>query len=431
MADRTPESAPEHSPDDEFADLFSRLPSPQSRTASQRAAESDPAPSGRRGARGRTATPVLDGDQGPEDPDERKSRIARRTTLVIVLIVIGGLIGGGAYGWAVYGERIRAVLGWDGPKDYEPGMEGAEVHVVVVPGDTGESISTTLHEEGVTRTEKAFYDHLIDTGQNPEFQPGVYALREKMTSAAALEALLDPANRRESTVQLREGLTVAQSLSRISDATGLDLADLEAAVADPSTYGVEAASLEGWLFPATYEFEPGTAAEDIVRTLVDRAVESLDAAGVAVADRQRVLTIASIIQREARYEADFYKVSRVIVNRMAPSNTETFGKLEMDSTAQYGYGEMHDGTASTSEEAQFDDNPWNTYVHEGLPVGPISNPGDLAIDAALHPADGPWLYFVTVNLETGETVFTATYEEHLKAVEQWRAWCEANDSEDC
>ena len=81
----------------------------------------------------------------------------------------------------------------------------------------------------------------------------------------------------------------------------------------------------------------------------------------------------------------------------------------MDSTAQYGAGEMASGTVSTSEEARNNDNPWNTYVYPGLPIGPIANPGDLAIDAAMHPADGPWFYFVTVNLDTGETVFTSTF----------------------
>ena len=106
-------------------------------------------------------------------------------------------------------------------------------------------------------------------------------------------------------------------------------------------------------------------------------------------------------------------------------------KLQMDSTAQYGYGELHDGTVSSSGEALTDDNPWNTYVIDGLPVGPIANPGDLAIDAAMHPEDGPWLYFVTVNLNTGETVFTTNYDDHLAAVEQWRQWCTDNPDAGC
>jgi UPF0755 protein len=206
----------------------------------------------------------------------------------------------------------------------------------------------------------------------------------------------------------------------------LPIEDFQAAIADPAAYGVQADSLEGWLFPAMYTFDPGVTAADVIRTMVDRTAESLDAAGVPVEDRQRVLTIASIIQREARFENDFYKVSRVIQNRLDPSNQQTYGLLQMDSTAQYGYGEMHDGTVSSSQEALEDDNLWNTYVHPGLPIGPIANPGDVAIDAAMHPADGPWLYFVTVNPDTGETVFTETVQEHERYVAQWQDWCSAN-----
>jgi UPF0755 protein len=103
----------------------------------------------------------------------------------------------------------------------------------------------------------------------------------------------------------------------------------------------------------------------------------------------------------------------------------------MDSTAQYGYGEMHDGTVSSSAEALADDNPWNTYVHPGLPIGPIANPGDVAIDAAMHPADGDWMYFVTVNLDTGETVFTSNIRDHERAIAQWQAWCKEHPDSGC
>ncbi|MBN9172369.1 MAG: endolytic transglycosylase MltG, partial [Microbacterium sp.] len=182
----------------------------------------------------------------------------------------------------------------------------------------------------------------------------------------------------------------------------------------------------GWLFPARYTFDPGVTATQVIKTLVDRTVKSLDAQKVAVADRQRVLTIASIIQREAREEADFFKVSRVIQNRLDQGM-----KLQMDSTAQYGYGEMHDGTVSSSAAALKDQNGWNTYVITGLPQGPIASPGDQAIDAAVHPADGSWLYFVTVNLDTGETVFSTTYAEHEKAVQQWQQWCQGHPDSGC
>ena len=367
----------------------------------------------------------------PPPIDKRKRRIGGWIALGVVLLLLGGAAGAGLWVWNTYEEPIRELMGWEEPKDYEAGMATGETLVTIASGDTGGPISETLYNAGVTKTPEAFYDYLIDTGQNPPFVPGLFKLQQQMTSAAALEALMDPGNKLENTAQLREGLTVEQSLPLLADGTGLPLEDFQAAVATPSTFGVAADTLEGWLFPATYTFDPGATATDVIATLVNRAVESLDNAGVPIEDRQRVLTVASIIQREARFEEDFYKVSRVIENRLDASNQETFGLLQMDSTAQYGYGELHDGTVSSSGEALTDDNPWNTYVHPGLPVGPIANPGDTAIDAAMHPADGAWLYFVTVNLNTGETVFTSNVDDHNRAVAQWQAWCTDNPDAGC
>ncbi|GAA4064210.1 hypothetical protein GCM10023065_14370 [Microbacterium laevaniformans] len=365
------------------------------------------------------------------DRDRRKSRIAGWVIFGVILAILGGIVGGGFYVWNTYEDKIRAFMGWEEPKDYEDGIAEGDATVTIVTGDTGSTISTSLFQAGVTKTDTAFYDYLIKTGQNPDFQPGVYTLKQKMSSAAALKALEDPSSRRENTAQLPEGLTMGSTLTRLADGTGIPLADLQSAVADPSQYGVSATTLEGWLFPATYTFDPGRTAQQVIKTLVDRTVASLDKAGVPTDQRERILTVASIIQREARFTADFYKVSRVIENRLDPNNEETHGLLQMDSTAQYGYNEINKGTASSSAEALANDNPWNTYLHPGLPIGPIANPGDLAIDAAMHPADGPWLYFVTVNLDTGETIFSTTYAEHEKAVAQWQQWCAANDSADC
>ena len=360
------------------------------------------------------------------DRDRKKSRIAKWVVLIVILAILGSIVAAGAWVWNTYEPQIRSVMGWEEPKDFEPGEATGEVLVTVVTGDTGSTISQTLFDQGVTKTPTAFYDHLIATAQDPTFQPGVYALQQRMTSEAALKLILDPASKRQNAAQLREGLTVDQTVEVLAQGTGMPVEDFTAAVADPSAYGVAADTLEGWLFPATYQFDPGLSATDIVRTMVDRTLESLDAAGVPQERHEEILTTASIIQREARLSDDFYKVSRVIANRLADGMP-----LQMDSTAQYGYNEMHDGTVSSSAEALEDDNPWNTYVRAGLPAGPIANPGDEAIDAAMNPADGPWLYFVTWNMDTGETIFSATYEEHQAGIEQWHAWCDANDNRGC
>ncbi|MDQ4212764.1 endolytic transglycosylase MltG [Microbacterium capsulatum] len=356
----------------------------------------------------------------------RKRRRGCFTALVIVFVLLGGAAGGGLWVWNTYGAKISETMGWGPSKDYEAGQATGQALVTINKGDGGQQVSTALYKAGVTKTQDVFYNMLVKNGTVNTFYPGVYHLQNKMTAAAALKALNDPKNKMQNSALIPEGYTVDATIQRISQSVDVPLADLQAAVKNPADYGVNAPSLEGWLFPALYEFGPGATAKDIVGTLVKRTRDSLAAANVPAADQQRVLTIASIVQREARQEADFYKVSRVIANRLAQGM-----KLQMDSTAQYGYHELNAGTASTSEAAQHNDNPWNTYVIDGLPKTPIANPGDKAIDAAMHPVAGSWLYFVTVNMDTGETIFSTTYADQQKAVSQMQDWCKAHPDSGC
>ena len=373
----------------------------------------------------------------PSDDDhhakpKRKRRTGCLVALIIVLALLGGIAVGGVWVMNTYGDRISDAMGWGEPEDYPAGEATGEVLVTIEEGFTGQPISLALYDGGVTKTEDVFYDMLIEEGLNPNFQPGVYKLQERMTAAAALEAIENPANRMEHSVGFAEGTTLKVIVPTIAEALELPVEDVQAAVADPAAYGVTADSLEGWLFPAVYTFDPGVTAPQAIQKMVDRTRESLAAAGVPDAEAQRILTVASIIQREGR-TADFAKVSRVIENRLAEDNQETHGLLQMDSTAQYGYGQTHDGPVSEWpwKDVVGDQNPWNTYQHIGLPAGPISAPSAAAIDAAMHPADGPWFYFVTVNLDTGETVFSATYEEQQQAEQQYQQWCEDNPDGGC
>ena len=376
----------------------------------------------------------------PLDPappkKKRRGLIALAITLVALLVIVGG---GTAYALTVYRDKVCEIatdfcdaFGLTPVIDYEGTGNGEEAVVIVRSGDYGDDIARTLHDSGVTMTFQAVYQYLI---AHPDitFEPGNYRLQKQMSAESAVAALRDPANRIVNQVVIPEGMAVDQAFVQLSAGTGIPVEDFTAAAEDYTQFGVpeESPGIEGWLFPATYTFDPGVSAESVIQRLVNRTVESLDSAGVPEERRHEILTIASIIEREARFEDDFFKVSRVIQNRLDPANQETHGLLQMDSTAQYGYGEMHDGRVSSSAEALEDDNPWNTYVHAGLPKGPIANPGDRAIAAAMDPADGPWLYFVTVDLDSGETVFTNTYSEHLRAVEQWRAWCADNPDSGC
>ncbi|MDO9590086.1 MAG: endolytic transglycosylase MltG, partial [Microcella sp.] len=328
---------------------------------------------------------------------------------------------GAWYVWTNYEPQVRDLLGWQLPNDYEGTGNGTEVLVTIYSGEIGADVADSLVEQGVTMTFDAFYDLLL-ADSSIQFIPGTYRLQEEMSAQAALDALLDPGNKVEFSATVREGLRAGEVIEALSAGTGIPLADYEAAIADPSIFGIpsEAPNIEGYLFPATYTFEPNTTAEDHVRTLVDEMFRRLDRAGVAEADRHTVLTKASLIQREARLADDFYRVSRVIENRLADG-----WRLEFDSASQYGAGET--GSVWSSGDALGADNPYNTYVITGLPIGPIAAPGDLAIDAVLNPVDGPWFFFVTVNLATGETKFSETIAQHEQGVAQLRAWCRASE----
>ena len=350
---------------------------------------------------------------------KRKRRLGWLWALITLLVLALAAGGAALFVWTNYETQVREVMGWQLPTDYEGTGNGEPVTVQIVAGDIGSDIADTLHEAGVTLTAEAFYDLLVI--EEPTFQPGSYTLQKEMSARAALDALQDPANHVTASALIIEGTTLPTALERLADGTGIPLADLQAASTDLASFGLppEAPSLEGYLFPATYTFEPGQTAHDVLQRLVTETFTRLDAAGVAVADRHRVLTMAGLIQKEGGPEADFPQVSRVFQNRLDQGML-----LQSDATVSYGTGNK---SIFTEDEERADaSNPYNTYANPGLPVGPISAPGDAAIAAALNPLPGPWLYFVLINGETGETQFSTTNAEHDAAVKVWQQWVRDN-----
>jgi UPF0755 protein len=324
--------------------------------------------------------------------------------------------------WNEYGTRIIDYFAQEEIANFEGGGAEPTIEIVVNPGDIGEAVARNLAEAGVTASFEAVYEILLQDA-TITFQPGTYRLLTGMSADSAIAALRDPNNRVQIEILITEGVTLQRALDIIAEKASLSPDSLTEAVSEPTLYGVDPpnGSLEGYLFPATYTFEPGATAGDIVAQMVEEMKDRLEAAGVPQEQWHETLTTASLLQREARFEDDFYKVSRVIANRL-----DITMPLQFDSTVTYWTGEY--GSAGTSDADRADgENPFNTYVYTGLPPGPISLPGDLAINAALNPAEGGWLYFVSVDLRTGETVFSETYAQHLRAVEQWLTWCGESD----
>ncbi|GFM95988.1 hypothetical protein Sfulv_07990 [Streptomyces fulvorobeus] len=174
--------------------------------------------------------------------------------------------------------------------------------------------------------------------------------------------------------------------------------------------------LEGFLYPAAYPVSKGSKPEDALRRMVSRANEEYQKAEVeekatelGLKNPWELITVASLVQVEGKYKHDFDKVARVVYNRLEPGNTETVGRLEFDSTVNYIKGQSTLDLGPVDELRKIAD-PYNTYKIQGLPAGPISNPGADALHSSMNPTPGPWYYFVSVTED--KTVFAVTNDEH-------------------
>jgi UPF0755 protein len=371
---------------------------------------------------GAASAPLRPRREVRDAPRPPRRNVAKRVFAGISIAVLV-LAGTGVWLlWNEYGTRIVNYFAEEDVANFEGGGAEPVIEIVVSPGDIGETVARHLADEGVTASFEAVYELLL---QDPTitFQPGTYRLLTGMSADSAIAALRDPNNRVQIEILLTEGITMQRALEIIAEKASLPLDSLTEAVSDPAAYGIDSPSgnLEGYLFPATYRFEPGATATDIVGRMVDEVKSRLSDAGIPEEDWHATLTLASIVQREARFEDDFYKASRVFTNRL-----DIGMPLQSDATVTYWTGK-YDSVSTTDADRADESNPYNTYVHTGLPIGPISLPGELAIDAAVSPAEGDWLYFVSVDLRTGETIFSETYAEHLRAVDIWLSWCRESD----
>jgi UPF0755 protein len=340
-------------------------------------------------------------------------KFRRRRVVVIAAIILALVAAVGVANRAAIRNYFDTLNG----NDYAGNGHGS-VSLTVHSGDSGVAVAEHMVKLDIVKNYAKLYRLIVD--RNQVFYPGTYSLHLQMAAASALDLLSDPKSLRVNRVTIKEGLRIGQVFSELSKATGLPKANFEAFLTHPSSIGVPSSevSIEGWLFPATYSFAPELSAKQILSQMAERMKQELDGFGVGAADRHRVLTLASIIQKEARLSADFFKVSRTFLNRLKLGMP-----LQSDATVSYGSGGT---TVTTTDAERANPNQYNTYVHKGLPVGPISAPGHHAIDAALHPATGKWLYFCAINLATGETVFSTTIAQHEVAVAKFRAWLAAN-----
>jgi UPF0755 protein len=351
---------------------------------------------------------------GQPDP-EKKGRGAVIAALVVfvgVLAVVGGFL---------LVERVLPGFG----EDYDGAGKG-EVIVQVQAGQTLSDIAETLKEEGVVASADSF---VAAASSNPAAQmigPGYYRLSERMSGQAALAAMLDPANLVVTRVVIPEGLREDQVVKRLSQASEIPQAKFVTAIRDARGLGLPKwakGNAEGFLFPATYEFAPGAGARDMIEAMITRYNEAAETLDFVRRSKKtgyspyEVMVIASLVQAEGHPD-DYGKVSRVIYNRLAAGMP-----LQLDATVNYA---LKKSEINLSRDQIATDSPYNTYQNTGLPPTPINQPGEAAMAAALEPDEGDWLYFVSVNPDTGETKFTSKYREFLKYKKEFEKYLAEN-----
>ena len=362
--------------------------------------------------------------QDDDDGDRRRRRSRRSAVAVVIaLLVVGAFVLAMLEGWS----RLRGVLTGPDYEDYA-GPGTGEVVVEVEPGATAVQVGQELVAEDVVASMAAWRAATAQDERATAIQPGHYEMRRQMSAEDAFERILDPSARVETLVQLREGLRLDLALDRMAESTGVPREEYQALAEDPVGLGLpdwSQGELEGFVFPATYTFGPEPTAEEVLGATVDRFKVAAGATGLdagAVIDGEQrtphdLLTVASLIEAEAPAEARA-EVARVVYNRLAEGMP-----LQFDSTVNYVTGK---DTITTTPEDRETDSPYNTYRYAGLPPGPINSPGEDAMVAAMQPAEGDWLYFVTVNPDTGETKFAETLEEHNRNVQEFRDWLRQN-----
>jgi UPF0755 protein len=278
-----------------------------------------------------------------------------------------------------------------------------------------------LTHDGVVKSTSAFTSAADANPQSRGIQPGTYRLRRHMKASLALALMLRPGSLVSYTVPIPEGFTAADIVARIAADTPISAAALNAALANPASLGLPSwanGHPEGFLFPATYQVTPGETATQVLAAMVTRFDQAANQVKLASAARQvglseyGVITLASIVQREGRLISDYPKIAEVFFNRLHNQM-----RLDSDATLYYVLGPNHGPLTASDLQST---SPYNTRKYAGLPPTPINSPGQAAIEAVLHHATGPYLYFVTID-QAGHTAFATTLQRFNQLVAQSKA----------
>jgi len=326
---------------------------------------------------------------------------AGRGALILLLVLV--VLGAGAFGF------YRYAVGASGPT--------RQVALDIAEGSTAADVGELLEDRGVIRSALAFRISAQLRGFGSDIQAGAYELTTNMAITDVFDVLEAGPLVETVSLTIPEGLEVREIAATAGEALGLDTMTFQQA-ATGGNFALEpylpqgTETVEGFLFPKTYDFgTEGLSEEAVIERLLaqfEAEAATLDwgrAEDLGLTHYETVI-VASLIEREARVPRDRAKISAVIHNRLREGMP-----LQIDATVQYALPE--ENRELTFDDYEFE-SPYNTYLHAGLPPTPIASPGLASLEAALNPADVDYLYFVVTDPDTGRHAFAETYEEFLR-----------------
>lgn len=300
--------------------------------------------------------------------------------------------------------------------------DDTEYTIEIAEGSGASEVAKTLYENKIIRNGTAFKDVLKDLDLEKHIKSGKFVLKRSMTLEEIANTIAGKGDNAQDSagetvkVTIPEGFELTRIAQRLEEKSLVSSEDFLQESKNVDKYKekfdflstINNDSLEGFLFPATYEIKLGSSSEEII-TMMLKAFENiynkLNADG-DIKDLNSLITLASIVEREAKLEEERPIIAKVFLNRIDKNI-----RLQSCATIQYALGERK---ANLSNEDLKIDSPYNTYTHNGLPPAPIANPGEASIVASMNPADVDYLYFVVKPGSNGAHNFSSDYNDFLK-----------------
>ncbi len=348
--------------------------------------------------------------------------VAAGLAMLVVLVLAGGV------GWFAY-RTPGAVMGGSAPQIEAAPVAGRPVTITVSKGESATDIGNALAAAGVVRSSRLFEVLVGITGVQNALEAGEYQFEPGLPAIEVVRRIAEgkTASRQ---VTIPEGLRVEQVGELLEKNKIVSKQDFVAALVKsrynvPFLAQVPGDDLEGFVFPASYAFSPNESATQVVQAMLqafqDHVADKIQLEGQNLTLAE-VVTLASIVEREAATPSERPVIASVYLNRLRagiPLQADPTVQFALASdpanVAKYGYWKK----ALTLGDLKFA-SPYNTYVHGGLPPGPIANPGLASIEAVIRPAHTDYLFFVAKG--DGTHVFAKTLSEHLKNVEKYQPY---------